>query len=65
MAVSLQYYGLVTMRFLSAISLFLMLAGLSGYAQSGTDLDSRSPLQSPTTSSPLNGNWNIAGDRQK
>jgi hypothetical protein len=44
------------MRLLNAISLFLMLAGLSGYAQSGADL---------VTSSPLNGNWNIAGNRQK
>jgi hypothetical protein len=44
------------MRLLNAISLFLILAGLSGHAQSGTDL---------VPSSPLNGNWNIAGNRQK
>jgi hypothetical protein len=44
------------MRFLSTISLFLMLAGLSGFAQSGPDIVSNPPL---------NGNWNITGNRQK
>jgi hypothetical protein len=44
------------MRFLSTISLFLMLAGLLGFAQSGPDIVSNPPL---------NGNWNITGNRQK
>ena len=52
------------MRLASAISLFLMLAGSSAYAQSGTDV-STSPPQLPNTSSPLNGNWNLTGNRQK
>lgn len=52
------------MRLASAISLFLMLAGSSAYAQSGTDVVSTSPPQLPITSSPLNGNWNLTGNRQ-
>lgn len=44
------------MRRLTAISLFLMFAGSSVFAQSGTDA---------ATSSPLNGNWNITGNRHK
>jgi hypothetical protein len=53
------------MRLLNAVSLFLMFAGSSAYAQSGTDLASTSLPQLPITSSPVNGNWNIAGNRKK
>ena len=53
------------MSLVSAISLFLMLAGSSAYAQSGTDVVSTSPPPLPITSSPLNGNWNLTGNRQK
>jgi hypothetical protein len=53
------------MRPLIAISLFLVLAGSSAYPQSGADVVSTSPPQLGVTSSPLNGNWNITGNRQK
>jgi hypothetical protein len=53
------------MRLLTAISLLLIVAGSSSYAQSGTDVGSTSQPQSPAKSSPLNGNWNIAGNRKK
>ena len=44
------------------MSLILMLAASSAYAQSGPDA---APTAPPRTSSPLNGNWNITGNRQK
>jgi hypothetical protein len=50
---------------LSAMLIFLMLAGLPAYAQSGTDAASTSPPQLSIPSSPLNGNWYIAGNRLK
>jgi hypothetical protein len=50
---------------LSAMLMFLMLAGLSAYAQSGTDAAPTSPPQSSIPSSALNGNWYIAGNRMK
>jgi hypothetical protein len=53
------------MRLIGSISLVLMIAGSSAYAQSGTDVVSTSPPQFPITSSPLNGNWNLTGNRQK
>ena len=52
-------FRLVTMLML------LMLAGLSAYAQSGTDATPTSPPPSPIPSSALNGNWYIAGNRAK
>jgi hypothetical protein len=60
-----NFYSLTNMRLLSTVPLFLVLAGPSSYAQSGTDVASTAPPQFPNTSSPLNGNWNIAGNRQK
>ena len=53
------------MRLVTAVSLFLLLAGSSADAQSGTDASSTASPQIPIPSSPLNGNWNIAGNRQK
>jgi hypothetical protein len=50
---------------LSAMLMFLMLAGLPAYAQSGTDATPTSPPQSSIPSSALNGNWYIAGNRMK
>src|SRR5580698_1573208 len=50
---------------LTAMLMFLMLAGLSAYAQSGTDAAPTPPPRSSITSSALNGNWYIAGNRMK
>ena len=43
-------------------SLLLMLAASLAYAQTGPDV---APTTPPQTSSPLNGNWNITGNREK
>jgi hypothetical protein len=50
---------------LSAMLMFLMLAGLPTYAQGGTDAAPTSPPQSSIPPSALNGNWYIAGNRMK
>ena len=58
-------YSLTRMRFLIAISLFLTFAGSLAVAQNTTEAASTSPPQSSATSSPLNGNWNLTGNRKK
>jgi hypothetical protein len=47
------------------ILIYLMLAGLPAYAQNGTDATPTSPPESSISSSALNGNWYIAGNRMK
>jgi len=49
---------------LIVLFLLLVLAGPSGYAQSESQI-AGPPTAPGVTSSPLNGNWNIAGNRQK
>ena len=56
----------IKIRFrLRAMLMILMLAGLPAYGQSGSDLAATSPAQPSTPSSPLDGNWYIAGNRQE
>jgi hypothetical protein len=50
---------------LRVMLMFLIFAGLSACAQSGTDATPASPPQSSISSSALNGNWYIAGNRMK
>lgn len=53
------------MQSLAAISIFLVLAGSLAPHQTGTGTASTSELQSSVGVSPLDGNWNIAGNREK
>ena len=58
-------YSLGKMHSLAAISVFLVLAGSSAVDQTQKGVASTSELQLSVGVSPLDGNWNIAGNRQK
>jgi hypothetical protein len=53
------------MRVRTSILLALIFAELSCYAQNGSNAAQDALATSPVASSPLNGNWNITGNRKK